>query len=78
MKELIVTYWPFFGFLLMHGAGFIWGFSGLNSRVRELEKRLENHKNVHERLAKLEATAFATAESVRRIEAHLLRMKGSL
>ncbi len=75
MKELLITYWPFFGFLLVHGVGFIWGFSGLTGRVRELEKRLENHSNVHERLAKLEATSVSTAESVRRIEAHLLRMK---
>ncbi len=76
MKDLFVTYWPFIGFFVVHGVGFIWGFSGLNSRVREMERRLENHKNVHERLARLEATSSATAESVRRIEAHLLNMKG--
>nr|BDD45693.1 hypothetical protein 12 [Alphaproteobacteria bacterium] len=75
MKDLLVTYWPFLGFFLVHAVGFIWAFSGLTGRVRELEKRLEDHRNVHERLAKLEATSFSTAESVRRIEAHLLRMK---
>lgn len=78
MKEFIMTYWPLCGFFLVHGIGFIWGFSGLTGRVREVEKQLENHNNVHERLARLEANSTSTAESVRRIEAHLLRMKGPM
>ena len=73
MKEFFVTYWPFIGFFLVHGMGFIWGFSGLTSRVREMERQFKNHNNVHERLARLEANSASTAESVRRIEAHLLR-----
>ena len=75
MQHLLLTYWPFLSFLTLHGLSFIWMIAGLNSRVRSLEKELENYKHVHERLAKLEATSFAVAESVRRIEAHLLRMK---
>ena len=58
---------------MMQGVGFIWLIAGLNNRVRYMEKQLENYPLVHERLAKLEAMSVAVAESVRRIEAHLLR-----
>jgi hypothetical protein len=75
-SDFITGSWSIVSFLIFHAVSFIWLLSGLNNRVRFLEKELENYKTVHERLAKLEAMSFSVAESVRRIEAHLLRMKG--
>ncbi|MCB9963727.1 MAG: hypothetical protein H6855_01310 [Rhodospirillales bacterium] len=77
MQHFILTYWPIISFSLLHVVSFIWSFSSLTGRVHTLERELENYKNVHERLARLEATSATVAESIRRIEAHLLRMKSS-
>lgn len=75
MQQFIATYWPAIGFILAHGTGVVWMFSGLMNRVHNLEKELAHYHTVHERLARLEATSVSVAESLRRIEAHLLKGK---
>lgn len=73
MHEFIVAYWPLASVLIGHGISFIWMISNLSNRIRHIERQLDNYRNVHERLAKLEAMSVAVAQSVRRIENHLLR-----